>query len=85
MDKSFVEMLESEAKGQLAEVQAYRAYRGNNGDYAKRAKLAIGVIGAYVRLRATMANERSNELIAMRIGAESATKALPAKDGGDAE
>jgi hypothetical protein len=63
----FVEALESEATEQLDAVREYRVYKGNNQDYAKRAKLAIGVIGAYVRLRATMANERSNDLIERRL------------------
>lgn len=66
-DVTFVSALEAEAKEQLGEIQAARVYQGANPDYNRRAKLAIGVIGAYVRLRATMANERSNELIAARI------------------
>lgn len=65
--KSFVEELETEAIEQLAEIKAARVYQGTNPDYRAKAKLAIGVIGAYVRLRATMANERSNDLIERRL------------------
>lgn len=75
----FVDALEAEATEQLAAVREYRSYKGNNPDHAKRAKLAIGVIGAYVRLRATLANEKSNELIERRMlgGEPPAPRALP--------
>jgi len=63
----FVEALESEATDQLAEIRRYRTYQGDNPDYARRAKMAIGVIGAYVRLRATMANEQTNKLVELRL------------------
>jgi hypothetical protein len=62
-----VDALEEEAIAQLGEIRAYRVYQGTNPDYSKRAKLAIGVIGSYVRLKATLANEESNRLIATRI------------------
>lgn len=65
--QTFVQALEEEAQEQLAEVRAYRIYQGTNTEVRQKAKLAIGVIGAYVRLRATMANERSNDLIAHRL------------------
>lgn len=63
----FVVALEAEAKDQLQAIREFRTYQGSNPEYHKRAKMAIGVIGNYVRLRATMANERSNDLIAMRM------------------
>jgi hypothetical protein len=63
----FVQALGKEAVEQLAEIRAYRIYQGENPDYARRAKMAIGVVGAYVRLRATLANERSNDLIERRL------------------
>lgn len=70
-DEKFVEALADEATEQLQSIKAYRTYQGNNPDYGKRAKLAIGVIGAYVKLRGTIANERSNELITIKlIGAD---------------
>jgi carbon monoxide dehydrogenase subunit G len=75
---AFIDALGEEAKEQLSEIRAARTYRGNNPEYAKRAKMAIGVIGSYVRLRATLANERSNELVAIRLvgGGGSGQKAL---------
>ena len=64
----FVKALEAEATEQLSVIRKARTYQGSDPDCFRRAKLAIGVIGAYVRLRATMANEKSNELIERRLG-----------------
>jgi len=47
----FVKRLEEEAVEQLDEIRKYRTT--TDGDARARAKMAIGVIGAYVRLRAT--------------------------------
>lgn len=81
MKKKFVEALEEEAIEQLGAFRAYRVYQGENPDYKQRAKIAIGVIGSYVRLRATIANEKSNELIERRMdalgGGADAVRALP--------
>lgn len=63
----FIKSLESEAQEQLDEVRKERVYKGSNPDYHKRAKIALGVIGAYVRLRATIANEHTNRLVEMRL------------------
>ncbi len=63
----FVDALEEEATAQLDEIKAHRAYQGSNPEYYKRAKMAIGVIGSYVRLRATLANEKTNELVERRL------------------
>lgn len=68
--QTFVEALEGEATEQLDAIREARIYKGNNPDYHKRAKMALGVIGSYVRLRATMANEKSNDLIERRLIAE---------------
>lgn len=62
-----VELLEEEAIHQLDEIRAYRTYRGTNPEYRQRAKVALGVIGGYIRLRATIANDRSNDLIERRL------------------
>lgn len=79
MSTKFVNALEDEAVNQLEAIREYRAYQGSNPDYAKKAKMAIGVIGAYVRLRATLANEKTNELVEMRlVGAVEDRKALTA-------
>ena len=64
----FLDGLANEATEQLESIRSYRTYQGTDPDRWKRAKLAIGVIGAYVRLRATTANERSNDLIERRLG-----------------
>jgi len=68
---TFIAELEEEARLWL---QAIRAYRESDIGAAQvpelrhRAKTAQGVIGSYVRLRATQANEKSNELIERRLG-----------------
>ncbi len=63
----FLDALESEATDQLSAIREFRVYQGDNPDYRNRAKLALGVIGAYVRLRATLANEKTNELVERRL------------------
>lgn len=62
-----LDALKEEAIAQVASIRAYRTYQGENPEYRQRAKLAIGVIGAYVRLRATLANERTNDLVELRL------------------
>jgi hypothetical protein len=75
--------LEGEAMEQISMIREYRNYQGNNPEYRQRAKIAIGVIGACVRLRATMANEKSNELIERRLLSQEAQEAQPALPAGD--
>lgn len=66
---NLVEALEAEAVEQLAEVRSLRTHRSERtfSEYHKRAKIAIGIIGGYIRLRGTIANEESNRLVASRI------------------
>lgn len=80
---TFVEALEREATAQLDEIRAARVYQGTNPEYRQKAKIAIGVIGAYVRLRATMANEHTNRLVELRMLGPSAPGLLPAGDSGE--
>jgi hypothetical protein len=68
MTDSFVSALGTEATEQLAAIREYRLREGSDaGDLRLRAKMALGVVSAYVRLRATLANEKSNELIERRL------------------
>jgi hypothetical protein len=62
-----LEALESEVLAGFDAIRAYRTYRGNDPDYHRRAKFELGLMGNYVRLRATLANEESNRLIAIRM------------------
>lgn len=64
---AFINDLEAEATEQLQCIRDARIYQGSNPEYRAKAKTAIGVIGSYVRLRATLANERSNDLIERRM------------------
>lgn len=81
-DRGFLGALEDEALEYLSEIRTARAYQGSNPEYKQRAKTAISVIGLYVRLRATMANERSNELIAIRMGVDGRKLIGGGTDGG---
>lgn len=64
----FIDALEAEAYEQLDLIRQYRtSLKSNDPEARLRAKGAIGVIGAYVRLRATLANEKTNELVERRL------------------
>jgi hypothetical protein len=65
--KTFLNALESEALAQIDELKKHRTYQGTNAEYGQRAKIALGVIGNYVRLRGTMANEETNALVRHRL------------------
>lgn len=70
--KNLIGELESEAVEQLAEIRALRVHRSKTtfDEYMKRAKIACVVMGSYVRLRATMANEETNRLVGKRLELE---------------
>lgn len=63
----FIDALEAEAYEQLELIRQHRTSLVNDPEAKSRAKGAIGVIGAYVRLRATLANEKTNELVERRL------------------
>ena len=63
----FIALLEAEAVEQLKELRAYRTATKPDSDRRTRARVALGVIRSYVGLRGTIANERSNDLVAMRL------------------
>lgn len=74
----FIDELEGEAREQLKAIREERAYGGKSPEYMKRAKVAIGIIGAYVRLRATLANEHTNALVERRLMREESALGEPA-------
>jgi len=69
MAKKILESLENEAVLQLGEIRTLREERSpkNFEENIKRAKVACVVVGSYVRLRATMANEETNRLVSKRL------------------
>lgn len=75
-----IDILEEEALEQVKELRAYRTYRGTDQDRFRRARVALGVVGSYVRLRATLANEQTNQLVAERMTREIGP-AIPAIEG----
>jgi hypothetical protein len=68
-NKKMLEALEEEAVAQLDEVKTLRTHRSVKtfDEYMKRAKVACVIIGSYVRLRATIANEETNRLVEQRL------------------
>ena len=65
--QKFLDALGEEAHEQIANISAARIYEGDNPSYRLKAKIAIGVIGAYVRLCATIENQRTNDLVLARL------------------
>lgn len=63
----FVDELEKEAREELKALRACRTEPGDATERRFRVRTALGMIGHYVRLRATIANERTNDLVAMRL------------------
>ena len=78
--KRLIEALEDETVEQLEEIRAFRTNRSASTFETsfKRAKVSMGVLGAYVRLRATIANEETNRLVSLRLEAGApAPRSLP--------
>ena len=66
MEEELADAIEDVALQGLKAMRAYLAYQGTNGDYLKKAKIGAAALGAYTRLRATMANERALVLMTER-------------------
>lgn len=47
-------------------VRAFLTYQGANRDYFNKARVGVGAMGSYARLRATMANEQALRLMELR-------------------
>ncbi len=62
----------------IAELKKYRTYQGTDPEYFRKARIGLGVVGAGVRILATIENNRSNDLIARRLALEAPTNP-PAK------
>jgi pantothenate kinase type III len=78
----FVEALETEATEQLESIRQYRLHAGSDRERSTRAKLALGVVGAYVGLRRTIANERTNALVEKKLLLDVVGGTLPALSDG---
>jgi hypothetical protein len=72
--------LEEEAVEQLKEIKALREHRSERTfkEYMQRAKVACVVMGSYVKLRGTLANEETNRLVAQRLEIEPPRNVTPA-------
>lgn len=60
-----------EAIDWVEELKAYRTYQGKDPEYFRKARIALGVVGAGVRLCATIENSRTNDLVQRRMLSES--------------
>ena len=67
-----------EAIAWVAELRKYRVYQGKDPEYFRKARIGVGIVGAGVRLLATVENNHSNELIARRLTMGPAPLQLPA-------
>jgi hypothetical protein len=69
MSEKLIEALATETVEQLAEIRALREHRSERTfkEYMLRARVACVVMGSYVKLRGTMANEETNRLVAKRL------------------
>lgn len=62
----------------LDNFMAYHAYQGDNPKYRERVEKSTPYLSAYSRVRATKANERQLDLIAMRLASGAPALELPA-------
>lgn len=64
----------------LKAVRAYLSYQGDNPQYRDKAKIAIGAIGSFAKVRASETNRLQVELVADRMyGAEEPKRLRAAK------
>jgi len=54
----------------VGELRKYRTYQGKDPEYFRKARIGLGIVGAGVRILATIENNRSNDLIARRLALE---------------
>lgn len=59
--------LEDTARLGLKAIRAFLSYQGGNPDYYQKARVGAVPVSGYTRLRATMANEESNRLNALKL------------------
>jgi len=53
----------------VKELRAYRIYKGKDPEYFRKARIGMGIIGAGVRICATIENSRTNDAIEKRLAA----------------
>jgi hypothetical protein len=73
----FIDALELEATAWLDALADYRKSEVADPEKRTRAKIGLGVVGAFVRAKATAANERSNDLIERRLSLLEAPSGAP--------
>lgn len=59
--------LEGAIKPAIGAIKAYLAYQGENPQFRDRARIAVGLVGAFARVRASETNRMQVELISERL------------------
>lgn len=67
VDEETLKELESVIKPSIAAIRAYLAYQGDNAQYRDRARIAVGMVSAFARVRASETNRMQVELIGERM------------------
>lgn len=67
VDEETLNELESAIKPSIGAIKAYLTYQGENAQYRDRAKIAVGIVSAFARVRASETNRMQVELMSERI------------------
>lgn len=67
VDEETLQELESAIKPSIGAIKAYLAYQGENPQYRDRARIAVGLVGAFARVRASETNRMQVQLISERM------------------
>jgi hypothetical protein len=71
--------IETAVEPSVAAIKAYLAYQGDNSQYRDKARIAVGLLSAFGRVRASETNRMQVELIGERIAAEHPRRLTRAK------
>lgn len=67
VDDKTLDDIESAMAPAVRAIKAYLAYEGDNPQYRDKARVSIGLVGAFARVRASESNRMQVELISERI------------------
>lgn len=74
VDDKTLDDLESVINPSVKAIKDYLAYQGENPQYRDRARVAIGLVGAFARVRASESNRMQVELISHRVAVDRAVR-----------
>lgn len=67
VDNDTLMELESLIKPSVTAIRAYLTYQGDNASYRDKAKIAVGLVSSFARVRASETNRMQVELIGERM------------------